>query len=197
MQYGAIQSQHCGTQVSLSYTRLVRQSDALIRCVQRLRQSQLHLLQGVVLEPAMGSARFAVLVAELLLVSQTLLTLAAAGLAAAAPAVFGGGYRSTCAVGFSGVLFALKVAVVVVQGSGRFQAVRRASMLRGSTYLRGGASAKLGAELPFEAHHSPAVLLLKQTLAQDDCLITATGGAQCALARRGDNGGHARPRQGT
>jgi hypothetical protein len=43
--------------------------------------------------------------------SQTLLTLAAAGLAAAAPALFGAGYRSTCAVGFSGVLFALKVAV--------------------------------------------------------------------------------------
>jgi hypothetical protein len=63
----------------------------------------------VVLEPAIGSARFAALVAELLLLSQALLTLAAAGLAAAAPALFGGGYRSTCAIGFSGVLFALKV----------------------------------------------------------------------------------------
>ena len=69
----------------------------------------LSLLQGVVLEPAIGSARFAALVAELLLVSQMLLTLAAAALAAAVPALFASSYRSTCAVGFSGVLFALKV----------------------------------------------------------------------------------------
>jgi hypothetical protein len=70
------------------------------------------LLQGVVLEPAIGSARFAALVAELLLISQALLTLAAAGLSAAAPALFASGYRSTCAIGFSGVLFALKASVV-------------------------------------------------------------------------------------
>lgn len=67
------------------------------------------------LEPAIGSARFAALVAELLLISQALLTLAAAGLSAVAPALFAGSYRSTCAVGFSGVLFALKVAAVVAR----------------------------------------------------------------------------------
>lgn len=68
--------------------------------------------QGVVLEPAIGSARFARLVVELLLVSQVLYTLIAAGLAEAYPALFLGGYYSTCAVGFSGVLFALKVGSV-------------------------------------------------------------------------------------
>ena len=40
---------------------------------------------------------------------QLLYTLAAAGLAAAAPALFAANYAATCAVGFSGVLFALKV----------------------------------------------------------------------------------------
>jgi len=69
------------------------------------------LLQGVVLEPALGSARFAVLVAELLLVSQLLLVLLARALAAVAPAL-AGSYYSACAVGFSGVLFALKVRIL-------------------------------------------------------------------------------------
>jgi hypothetical protein len=61
------------------------------------------LPQGMVLEPAIGSGRFASLVAELLLVCQALLSLAAAGQAAAAPAL------CTAAPVPSGVLFALKV----------------------------------------------------------------------------------------
>ena len=64
--------------------------------------------QGAQLEPALGSARFLRLVAELLLTTQALAVLLARAGAAALPDLLGPQYRSSCAVGFSGVLFALK-----------------------------------------------------------------------------------------
>ncbi len=56
----------------------------------------------------LGSGRYALLLGELLILSQALLALLARGVAAAAPA-FAASCYSACAVGFSGVLFALKV----------------------------------------------------------------------------------------
>ena len=67
--------------------------------------------QGATLEPALGSGRYALLLGELLILSQTLLVLLARSVAAAAP-VFAASYYSVCAVGFSGVLFALKVGLL-------------------------------------------------------------------------------------
>ena len=64
--------------------------------------------QGAQLEPALGSARFLRLVAELLLATQALAVLLARAGAAAFPDLLGPQYHSACAVGFSGVLFALK-----------------------------------------------------------------------------------------
>jgi len=64
--------------------------------------------KGVVLEPALGSVKYAALLLELLVGCQVLLVACARALAAAMPGM-GGSYYSSCAVGFSGVLFALKV----------------------------------------------------------------------------------------
>lgn len=67
------------------------------------------MLQGAQLEPALGSLTFLGLVGELLLLSH----LATVGLAAAAAKAFpdwaGAQFYSSCAIGFSAVLFALKV----------------------------------------------------------------------------------------
>ncbi|KAK9819160.1 hypothetical protein WJX81_004112 [Elliptochloris bilobata] len=65
--------------------------------------------KGAQLEPALGSMRFLRLVGELLLTTQALAVLLARAGAAAAPALLGPQYYDACAVGFSGVLFALKV----------------------------------------------------------------------------------------
>jgi hypothetical protein len=66
----------------------------------------------------MGSARFAALVAELLLVAHGLMVVLARALAAAAPD-YAGQYYRTCAVGFSAVLFALKVRQAEQEGPAR------------------------------------------------------------------------------
>ncbi len=70
-------------------------------------KAKLLLLQGAQLEPALGSLTFLGLVGELLS------HLATIGLAAAAanalPDWAGTQYYSSCAIGFSAVLFALKV----------------------------------------------------------------------------------------
>ena len=67
------------------------------------------LAQGSQLEPDLGSLSFLALVGELLVLSHT----ATVGLAAAAakllPDLAGQQYYSGCAIGFSAVLFALKV----------------------------------------------------------------------------------------
>ena len=68
--------------------------------------------QGAQLEPALGSARFARLLVELLLTSQALAVLLARVGASAAPALLGSQYTQSCAVGFSCVLFALKARVI-------------------------------------------------------------------------------------
>ena len=65
-------------------------------------------VQGSQLEPVMGTAPFALLLAELLAASQVL-TVALAWLGAAAAPAFDAAYSRSCAVGFSGVLFGLKV----------------------------------------------------------------------------------------
>ena len=65
-------------------------------------------MQGSQLEPAMGSPAFAALIAELLILAHTITVLLAASLAAAAPNL-AGSYSSSCMIGFSAVLFALKV----------------------------------------------------------------------------------------
>lgn len=52
------------------------------------------------------------LIAELLLTTQALAVLLARAGAAALPDLLGPQYRSSCAVGFSGVLFALKARTV-------------------------------------------------------------------------------------
>jgi rhomboid domain-containing protein 1 len=66
------------------------------------------LLQGAMLEPRMGSPKFAGLLLELLLLSHGLVVAASAAASACIP-----DYKylwfSTCAVGFSAVIFALKV----------------------------------------------------------------------------------------
>ena len=79
--------------------------------------------QGGQLEPRMGSGRFALLVAELCLLSSGGYVALAAGLAAlparryrAAHAVGAGAMRG-CAVGFSGVLFALKASSELLSGA--------------------------------------------------------------------------------
>ena len=67
------------------------------------------VMQGCQLEPDLGSLSFLALVGELLALSHV----ATVGLAAAAakvlPELAGEQYRSGCAIGFSAVLFALKV----------------------------------------------------------------------------------------
>lgn len=67
------------------------------------------LWKGVRLEARLGSAAFAGLVAELLLLSHAAVALGAAALAAYAPAAYAYLYYDTCMVGFSAVLFGLKV----------------------------------------------------------------------------------------
>jgi rhomboid domain-containing protein 1 len=77
---------------------------------------QLHLLhnvasllsKGVQLEARHGSLRFGLLMAWLAALSQGLYVAGAAALAAYIPE-YGLLYARTCAIGFSGVLFALKV----------------------------------------------------------------------------------------
>ena len=65
-------------------------------------------MQGSQLEPRLGLLPFARLVAELALVSNALYLLAALALSQYAPAV-GWALWRTCCVGFSGVLFGMKV----------------------------------------------------------------------------------------
>jgi hypothetical protein len=65
-------------------------------------------LQGVLLEPRLGSLRFAGLLLELLLLSHGLVVVAAAGAAAYIPE-WSHLWSSSCAVGLSAVIFALKV----------------------------------------------------------------------------------------
>eukprot|EP00884_Botryococcus_braunii_P014510 jgi/Botrbrau1/2305/Bobra.101_2s0126.1 len=72
------------------------------------------LWKGAQLEPAMGSLPYAGLVAELLLLSNGIQVLSALALAKAWPSMAAIYYRR-CTVGFSGVLFALKV--VLTSGS--------------------------------------------------------------------------------
>ena len=65
--------------------------------------------QGAQLEPDLGSGRFLALVAELLTLSHLATVGLAAGAARLAPDVGGAQYHASCAIGFSAVLFALKV----------------------------------------------------------------------------------------
>ncbi len=65
--------------------------------------------QGAQLERALGPVRFARLLAELLLATQALAAALAWAGAAAAPGALGAAYAHSCHIGFSGVLFALKV----------------------------------------------------------------------------------------
>lgn len=70
------------------------------------------LVKGLTLEPALGPARFAALVAELAASSQALYLAAAWALAGGrAPLGLGAGLWGSCAVGFSGVLFGLKAVI--------------------------------------------------------------------------------------
>lgn len=66
------------------------------------------LWKGVVLEPVMGTPGFVMLILQLLAGCQVVYLMLAWVAAAVSPAL-AGSYYSTCAVGFSGVLFALKV----------------------------------------------------------------------------------------
>jgi Rhomboid family len=81
------------------------------------------LWKGVQLEPAMGGARYALLLAELWLVSGALLcALFAAGAAVPSSAPFAAYYyHSYCAVGFSAVLFGLKT--ILYSSNDRWQEV--------------------------------------------------------------------------
>ncbi len=73
-------------------------------------KSRMHAwLQGAQLEPDLGSVRFLGLVGELLLLSHVATVGLAAAAAKALPDLAGAQYYSSCAVGFSAVLFALKV----------------------------------------------------------------------------------------
>jgi rhomboid domain-containing protein 1 len=67
------------------------------------------LWKGAQLEPAYGTGAFLALNAELAAVSGLLYVAAAATLAPRVPYLLGRGIMSQCAVGFSGVLFGLKV----------------------------------------------------------------------------------------
>ena len=66
-------------------------------------------MQGAQLEPDLGSGRFLALVLELLTLSHLATVGLAAGAARLAPDLAGAQYFSGCAIGFSAVLFALKV----------------------------------------------------------------------------------------
>lgn len=66
------------------------------------------LWKGVVMEPVMGTRKFTTLVIQLLIGCQVVYLMLAWAAAAASPSLVGS-YYSTCALGFSGVLFALKV----------------------------------------------------------------------------------------
>jgi rhomboid domain-containing protein 1 len=67
------------------------------------------LWKGVQLERSMGSARFAALLAELLIVSHSLVVIASYLLASFGPPDYLDLPQSLCAVGFSAVLFGMKV----------------------------------------------------------------------------------------
>ena len=66
-------------------------------------------MQGAQLEPDLGSGRFLALVAELLALSHGATVALALGAAKLLPGWAGPQYYSACGVGFSAVLFALKV----------------------------------------------------------------------------------------
>ena len=85
----------------------LRQEERLLSC--QCSSWALLSVQGVQLEPDLGSLAFLALVGELLALSHV----ATVGLSAAAarvlPDLAGDQYHSSCAIGFSAVLFALKV----------------------------------------------------------------------------------------